>query len=110
MAPGGRLRIGSDGVPIKFNLHKVAASKALAGAPPAPALFTTAPAPLPAPVAAAASPSLEETGGGVDRVLSHHLQLLVALIGEEEVMTLELGCGSAWWRVWLCCARVLKQR
>ena len=27
MAPGGRLRIGSDGVPIKFNLHKVATAK-----------------------------------------------------------------------------------
>ncbi len=32
MAPGGRLRIGSDGVPVKFNLHKVAAAKAVATA------------------------------------------------------------------------------
>ena len=32
MAPGGRLRIGADGVPIKFTLHKVAAAKSLSAA------------------------------------------------------------------------------
>jgi hypothetical protein len=32
MAPGGRLRIGSDGVPVKFNLHKSKGSEAAAAA------------------------------------------------------------------------------
>ena len=119
MAPGGRLRIGSDGVPIKFNLHKVAAAKAAvkrvaasaaggeASSPPragAAARPTAASAPASTAESSAsttlsgssapapASPS--SAGAAVSAAdISHGLQLIAALVGDD-ISELDLGCVS----------------
>ena len=57
------------------------------GAPASPSRGGGGEAPLPS------SPSPGDAAtAGVDRVLSHQLQLLAALIGADEVMKLSLGC------------------
>ena len=109
MAPGGRLRIGSDGVPVKFNLHKVAAARAVATAAlrssPSPSsaqqlLRSTTTAVTHDSQATLMSQSTTTTTTATTSTTSvssstaeinHGLQLLVALVGEPAMSQLGLG-------------------
>jgi hypothetical protein len=98
-APGGRLRIGPDGVPLKFSLlaQRAAASAATraaaaaaAGAPPDLAGGLAATSVLAAATQRAAA-GAGERGAQVDAVLAHQLVLLTALVGPREAAALELA-------------------
>jgi hypothetical protein len=104
MASSGRLRIGPDGVPLKFSLTKLAQAKALAakvssssggggGSSGAEARAPEHKSLLQQDGAAAPKAAADGSGGGgSDKILSHHLQLLSALVGPEAVAELGLGC------------------
>ena len=97
MAPSGRLRIGSSGVPVKFRLEKAAAPSRVAASPARARVGDGTALGLSASEEGAASSiALSATGGGMDRILSHHLQLLVGLVGQEAVMSLDVGCVLRW--------------
>ena len=99
MAPGGRLRIGADGVPLKFAL---AAAKGGAAAATARAIALASAETLGATAVVAAAAqrvgagrsSAGATGvgaGAVDAVLAHQLSLLVALVGRDSAAALDLA-------------------
>jgi len=104
-APGGRLRIGPDGVPLKFSLlaQRAAASAHARAAAEGPVpgggtgggaggagggLAATA---VLAGATARAAAGAGERGAQVDAVLAHQLALLVALVGPKEAAALELA-------------------
>jgi len=103
-APGGRLRIGPDGVPLKFSV--LAQRAAAAPGARAASLAATAAAGAAAAASGAGGPAATAVlagatqraaagaaarGAQVDAVLAHQLQLLVALVGPKEAAALELA-------------------
>ena len=104
LAPSGRLRIGAEGIPLKFQLVKVTQARAAAKAHSATEgqlrggggvlnSTTLARALEPTPSEAPSPTATAEGGVGIlDKALAHQLGLLSSLVGPEILKTLDVEC------------------
>lgn len=97
LAPGGRLRIGSDGIPIKFNMHKIASAKKLVAAGGGGLLAATTLSAAPGAsagatsVGAAAAPRAG-AAPAEKTAIPQQLTLFISLLGEHAVEEYGLRC------------------
>jgi hypothetical protein len=93
LGPGGRLRIGPDGVPLKFSIAAGKAGKG-SGATSGRGAGSSSLSESQIVTAVAggfASTQKHEPNSAVDAVLSHQLALLVALVGNEKAAEMDVA-------------------